>query len=145
MNLLWIFFALAMGLLIVAGMRQPGGYAYYLTVGEFLSHPAQQHRDGFRVNGKVAQGTIERLESGEDARFVITDGSQTMSVVYHGIIPDTFSDSVEVVVEGRLDASGTFQATTLLAKCASRYEMAPEGYEAMRDAYKAGASPPHVP
>jgi cytochrome c-type biogenesis protein CcmE len=28
-------------------------------------------------------------------------------------------------VEGRLDANGVFQATTLLAKCASRYENAP--------------------
>jgi cytochrome c-type biogenesis protein CcmE len=40
-------------------------------------------------------------------------------------------------VEGRLDASGTFQATTLLAKCASRYEEAPEGYKAARAAYDA--------
>ena len=40
----------------------------------------------------------------------------------------TFTDGVDVVVEGRLDANGTFQATTLLAKCASRYENAPEKY-----------------
>ena len=33
-----------------------------------------------------------------------------------------------VVVEGRLDTNGVFQATTLLAKCASRYENAPEKY-----------------
>jgi cytochrome c-type biogenesis protein CcmE len=34
---------------------------------------------------------------------------------------------VDVVVEGRLGRDGTFRATTLLAKCASRYENAPEG------------------
>jgi cytochrome c-type biogenesis protein CcmE len=33
-----------------------------------------------------------------------------------------------VIVEGRLGADGTFRATTLLAKCASRYENAPEKY-----------------
>ena len=29
---------------------------------------------------------------------------------------------IEVVVEGRLGTDGVFQATTLLAKCGSRYE-----------------------
>jgi len=42
--------------------------------------------------------------------------------------PDTFTDGVDVVVEGRLGRDGTFRATTLLAKCASRYENAPEKY-----------------
>ena len=44
---------------------------------------------------------------------------------YRGVAPDTFTDGVDIVVEGRLDANGVFQATTLLAKCASRYENAP--------------------
>ena len=34
-----------------------------------------------------------------------------------------------MVVEGRLGRDGTFRATTLLAKCASRYENAPEKYK----------------
>ena len=49
-------------------------------------------------------------------------------VVYRGVIPDTFTDSADVIVEGRLGRDGTFQATTLLAKCASRYESAPDKY-----------------
>ena len=44
---------------------------------------------------------------------------------FRGIAPDTFTDSVDVVVGGRMGADGTFQATELLAKCASRYENAP--------------------
>jgi cytochrome c-type biogenesis protein CcmE len=68
----------------------------------------------------------------------MTDGKATYKVDYRGIIPDTFSDSVDVVVEGRLGDDGVFHATTLLAKCASRYEAAPEGYSPeMREAYKA--------
>ena len=46
-------------------------------------------------------------------------------MVYRGIAPDTFTDSVDVVVSGRMGTDGTFQATELLAKCASRYENAP--------------------
>ena len=55
----------------------------------------------------------------------MTDGAKTYAVVYRGITPDTFTDSVDVVVEGRLAGDQTFHATTLLAKCASRYEEAP--------------------
>ena len=59
----------------------------------------------------------------------MTDGAQTYNVVYRGIAPDTFTDGVDVVVEGRLGRDGTFRATTLLAKCASRYENAPDKYK----------------
>ena len=55
----------------------------------------------------------------------MTDGEQEYPVVYRGFPPDTFTDSVDVVVEGRLSRDGTFQATTLLAKCGSRYEAVP--------------------
>ena len=57
-------------------------------------------------------------------RFVMTDGGASMPVNYHGIIPDTFVDGADVVVEGQIDGSGTFQAHTLLAKCPSKYEAA---------------------
>ena len=58
--------------------------------------------------------------------FKMTDGTRTYGVVYRGITPDTFTDSVDVVVEGRLGHDQVFHATTLLAKCASRYENAPD-------------------
>lgn len=49
--------------------------------------------------------------------------------IYQGLAPDTFTDSVEVVLEGRLHPDVTFRATTVLAKCASRYENAPSANE----------------
>jgi cytochrome c-type biogenesis protein CcmE len=69
----------------------------------------------------------------------VTDGAQTIPVVYRGIAPDTFTDGVDVVVEGRMDRDGTFRATTLLAKCASRYENAPDKYR-QTPGYKSAAS-----
>jgi len=113
--------AAAMGFLLFVGVGSGG--VYYYTVDEFLT----QHRDAsgrFRVNGKVAIGTIERLPTGMDVRFTMTDGSKTLPVRYHGIIPDTFVDKADVVVEGRLASDGTFDASTLLAKCPSKYEAA---------------------
>ena len=69
-----------------------------------------------------------RDPGGRQVAFKVTDGAKTYDVVYRGITPDTFTDDVEVVLEGRLGRDCTFRATTLLAKCASRYENAPEKY-----------------
>ena len=54
--------------------------------------------------------------------------------------PDTFTDSVDVVVEGRYNKNGQFVATTLLAKCASRYENAPDKYQST-PGYRASKGP----
>lgn len=124
--LLVLGFALSLTLMILAGMNRPGGMVYYVTVSEFLAQGRGEHRDQ-RVNGKVAPGTIERLPNGQDVRFTVTDGSASLPVAYHGVIPDTFVDDAAVVVEGRLEADGTFAAHQLLAKCPSKYEAAEDG------------------
>ena len=93
---------------------------------------------GVKIGARVVPGSVERDSSGKRVVFQMTDGTATYTVDYRGLIPDTFSDSVDVVVEGRLGADGVFHTTTLLAKCASRYEAAPEGYTPeRREAYKA--------
>jgi cytochrome c-type biogenesis protein CcmE len=48
-----------------------------------------------------------------------------------------------VVVEGRMGRDGTFRATTLLAKCASRYENAPQKYRET-PGYKAATGGPRA-
>jgi cytochrome c-type biogenesis protein CcmE len=112
-----------MGGLLIVAMNGPSGMAYYYTVSEFMAQPGQR-TDGFRINGKVDTGSIVRQASGQDVAFVMTDGSTSLPVRYHGIIPDTFVDDADVVVEGRLGPDGTFDAHTLLAKCPSKYEAA---------------------
>lgn len=112
---------LSMAFLMVVGMNRSGGFAYYLTVSEFMKQGGQM-ADGYRINGRVAPGSIERRPTGEDVLFTITDGTSSLPVNYHGIIPDTFVDEAEVVVQGRLQQDGTFLAHTLLAKCPSKYE-----------------------
>ena len=59
-------------------------------------------------------------------RFHITDGTVNYPVIFKGLPPDTFTDSVEVVVEGRLQKDGVIHATNVLAKCGSRYEAVPK-------------------
>ncbi len=134
----------AAGVLMAGAIMDTG--VYFLMPAELQAKVAADPTmvgTGVKVGARVVPGTVVRDPSGRQVAFQMTDGTATYPVVYRGIIPDTFSDSVEVVVEGRLDNTGTFQATTLLAKCASRYEEAPEGYESMRKAYENGATPPH--
>jgi cytochrome c-type biogenesis protein CcmE len=112
-------------LIIVAIAKPGGGMAYYRTVGEYLAEPAAS--GSFRVNGKVLEGSIQRLPTGQDVFFTMHDtvnASQVLRVEYRGIIPDTFVDKADVVVEGRMRPDGVFEASTLLAKCPSKYESA---------------------
>jgi cytochrome c-type biogenesis protein CcmE len=128
----------AAGVLMAGAIKDTG--VYFLTPQELHAKVAADPSligTGLKVGARVVAGSVVRDEGGRQVTFEMTDGQATYKVDYRGIIPDTFSDSVDVVVEGRLDADGTFHATTLLAKCASRYEAAPEGYApGTREAYK---------
>lgn len=119
-------------MLVVATQKSDGGFAYYVTVQEFVEKGQPQGH--FRVNGKVAPGTIERMPDGRQVKFTIVDkGSPaTLAVDYTGIIPDTFVDEADVVVEGKRRGDGVFEATTLLAKCPSKYETADGATQASR-------------
>ena len=114
------------GYLMASSIRSTG--TYYLTPSELalrVERDASFHDVGLKMGAKVVTGSIRRAEGGRSVDFEITDGAQLYPVHYEGIIPDTFTDGVDVVVEGRLGRDGTFRASTLLAKCASRYENAP--------------------
>ena len=115
---------------------------YYLTPGELSAKTVSDptfYDTGVKLGARVVPGSIRREPGGKQVAFAITDGSKTYNVIYRGITPDTFTDGVDVVVEGRLDRAGTFHATTLLAKCASRYENAPDKYKST-PGYRAAAS-----
>ncbi len=102
---------------------------YYVTpqelAGKLAADPSVMGT-GIKLGARVVPGSISRDPGGREVAFRVSDGGQTYPVVYRGVIPDTFTDSADVVVEGRLGKDGTFYATTLLAKCASRYENAPK-------------------
>jgi len=114
--------------LMASSIKQTG--VYYLTPSELSAQhtsDASFHDMGVKLGARVVPGTIVREPGGKRYAFRVTDGSTTFPVDYRGLAPDTFTDGVDVVVEGRLGRDGTFHATTLLAKCASRYENAPGG------------------
>src|SRR5699024_2785918 len=89
---------------------------YYLTPNELAARIDKDpsfRETGVKIGARVVSGTIEREPGGRLVRFVMADssGQHSYPVVYRGIAPDTFTDGVDVVVEGRLSADGTFEAT----------------------------------
>jgi cytochrome c-type biogenesis protein CcmE len=117
------------GYLMASSISETG--MYYVTPTELTTKIAADptlHGVGIKLGARVVPGSIKRAPGGREYAFVVTDGAREIPVQYRGIAPDTFTDGVDVVVEGRMGQDGTFRATTLLAKCASRYESAPEKY-----------------
>lgn len=105
---------------------------YYMTPVELVERVEEDpsfHDVGVKVGGQVVPGTYSRVEGELLHVFTVrdlVDENTTFVVEYRDALPDTFTDDVEVVIEGKLREDGVFEATTLLTKCGSRYEAAPE-------------------
>ena len=59
--------------------------------------------------------------------FYLEEQGKAMPVSYVGRdpLPDTFKDGAQALVEGRMRPDGSFEAEQIQAKCASKYEAAP--------------------
>lgn len=106
--------------LMVKGLSQTTVYFYKLS--ELMAQPSLS-ANGVRISGTVVPGSIKKDPGAMSVDFVMADENVKLPVRYTGIVPDTFKDQSQVVVEGSLNAERTsFQAHTLLAKCPSKYE-----------------------
>jgi cytochrome c-type biogenesis protein CcmE len=124
-------FGVGVGIILVslsalAWMGARESKTYYHTVAELSSLDAAALRQRIRVGGDVEAGSIQRLAGRID--FVIKAEGQSLPVSYVGRdpLPDTFKDGAQCLVEGRSMPDGRFVADQVQAKCASKYEAAPE-------------------
>jgi len=81
-----------------------------------------------RVEGNLVHGSLERRDQPCEYRFTIKGKEAELPVRYgQCVVPDTFRDvpgmDVGVTVEGKLAAGGGFEASQVMAKCPSKYEM----------------------
>ena len=117
---------LALAYLVYGGIQQ--GATYWVTVGELTHATSGTPRGRVRLGGTVVPGSVAWDVSHQHLRFAVTDGAAALPVRYSGVVPDIFSAGRQVVVEGALEPDGTFAATTLLAKCPTKYNPAdPQG------------------
>jgi cytochrome c-type biogenesis protein CcmE len=118
--------AAALAGLVLVGMKDNAIYSK--PVDELLDQRAKFAGRPVRAEGTLVHGSLEKRESPCEYRFVIEKGAARMPVRYAKcIVPDTFRDvegmDVGVTVEGQVHADGSFEATNVLAKCPSKYEM----------------------
>jgi cytochrome c-type biogenesis protein CcmE len=111
---------LALGYLAWTGVNE--SKSFYVKIPEMRAMGDAAYTRNLRVEGFVKPGSIKR--NGSHAEFVIEDGDQILPVSYQGSQPppDTFKDHAQALAIGRMGKDGTFHATEVQAKCASKYE-----------------------
>lgn len=120
---------LAMGSGIVALVMSFSGAAVYAkSVDQVVAEKGQLQGRRLRVEGKLVHGTLKRRDTPCEYRFEMEKAGAVMPVRYaQCVVPDTFRDvpgmDVDVTVEGTIAQDGSFEATQVLAKCPSKYEM----------------------
>lgn len=109
--------ALAVGLVLSA---LEDSISLYLDPTELLERniPSGQH---VRLGGLVAEDSFYKDADGLTYHFDITDGAQSVTVTYKGLLPDLFREGQGVVVEGQTSETGYFNASEVLAKHDENY------------------------
>jgi cytochrome c-type biogenesis protein CcmE len=118
--------AAAIAGVVLTGMKDNAIYSK--PVDELVAQKARFAGRPVRAEGNLVHGTLTRRETPCEYRFTITRNGVEVPVRYaQCIVPDTFRDvpgmDVGVTVEGELHADNSFEATSVLAKCPSKYEM----------------------
>jgi cytochrome c-type biogenesis protein CcmE len=113
------------GWLAISGARDTK--SYYVTIAELRAMGPKAYSKNLRVAGNVVPGSIER--SGPNATFTLVELNKTLRVNYEGAEPppDAFKDDAQALAIGTFGRDGTFHATQLQAKCASKYAPAKPG------------------
>lgn len=85
----------------------------------------------FRLGGLVAAGSVKRGE-GTKVAFDVTDVTATVPVVFEGVLPDLFREGQGIIAIGKLEPSGRFVASSVLAKHDENY-MPPEVAKSLKE------------
>ena len=108
--------------------------ALYITPTEVAAGKAP-HSSAFRIGGLVKAGSLKRDDI--TVRFVVTDMAREVPESSTGILPDQFKEGQGAVVQGKMNGSGEFVATEVLAKHDENY-MPPQAKAALDKAHPNG-------
>jgi cytochrome c-type biogenesis protein CcmE len=101
---------------------------YFYSPTDIVSQRIPEGRR-MRIGGLVENESVVR--DGKTVTFKVTDVTNAVPVVYTGVLPDLFREGQGVVVEGRMEKGGHFQASEVLAKHDENY-MPKEVAEALK-------------
>jgi cytochrome c-type biogenesis protein CcmE len=97
---------------------------YYKHVDEVMVSPQQWEGKSLQLHGYVVAGSIYRARTDSlEWKFKVENKGSMVNASYHGVVPDTFKDDAEVVLRGKLTATGfNVIPNGVMAKCPSKYE-----------------------
>ncbi len=111
----------AIGSLAFASLQN--STSFFLTVSELKQQESSLYEKALKVKGEVVPGSIQDNTNELTLLFTITEGGQNLEVIfYRGSVPDNFEAGREVIVEGKINTDGVFEAHTIMAQCPSKYE-----------------------
>lgn len=118
--------AAAIVAIVLVGFRSKGTYSK--DVDQLVAQSKQYEGKPVRVEGNLVHGSLVKRETPCEYRFTIEKNGAQLPVRFEKcVVPDTFRDvpgmDSGVTVEGRLLADNSLEATQVLAKCPSKYEM----------------------
>jgi cytochrome c-type biogenesis protein CcmE len=94
---------------------------YYKHVDEVMSNPTPWHGKQLKLHGYV-EG-VKRKPNTLEYRFKVQNNGHLVQASYTGIVPDTFKEGAEVVLDGKLSAEAFHvDKDGVMAKCPSKYE-----------------------
>ena len=96
--------------------------SYYLTVSELMDKRGDLNDTSVRVIGEIVPGSVQWDADNVELKFDITEGGQTLSVLYNGAKPTGFEPGSNILVEGKLQPDNIFKAKQLIMRCPSKYE-----------------------
>lgn len=118
--------AAAIVALALVGMQDKGIYSK--PVDELVAQKAKFVGKSVRAEGTLVHGSLVKREEPCEYRFKIEKNGTEIPVRFAKcVVPDTFRDvpgmDVGVTVEGELRPDDSLEASQVLAKCPSKYEM----------------------
>lgn len=121
------------GYLIYGGIGN--NLVYFLTPGELLAKGESVYDKPVRLGGMVVPGTVHWEAAQLNLQFTMRDAKGTVKVHSSKAPPQMFREGQGVVVEGKLNRAGIFEATSLMVKHSNEYK-APANMEKPEDTYK---------
>ena len=115
LGLILFFVPLCFGLFFLMSALN-SNIVYFISPTELIEQNKINQR--LRLGGLVQSNSISVI--GTIIKFDVTDGNNSVSVKYEGLLPDLFKEGQGVIVEGRFD-SNSFNADNLLAKHDENY------------------------
>jgi cytochrome c-type biogenesis protein CcmE len=111
------------------GWALQDGINFFRSPSEVIAEPPKS-TEVFRIGGLVEEGSIVRGQ-GETVTFVVTDGGESVPVVFTGVLPDLFEENQGMIGTGSY-VNGVFEATEILAKHDETY-MPKEVVDALKE------------